>query len=196
MAYYAQRMDEAAEAATKAQAAMPADAAPTWRAFAAWIRARSSGTPNALMVPAVEEAVAVFSEVGNRFMATTAAHHLATLRGSLGELRQSMLELADSIDRAPRDDQRNAIGALLRGAVLLLRAGDHSTAAVLLAWTEANRVAPVSPEVSRALDELVPSMQAALGDGDRASALAGASTTLDELLTLTSSRLRASAPPG
>jgi len=192
--HYAQRPQDAAVAAERAVAAMPADAAPTWCAFATWIRARSSGEPAAAIVEVVEDAVAVFSEVGNSFMATTAAHHLASLRGSVGELRQSMLELAASIDKAPRDDQRNAIGAMLRAAVLLIRAGDHEMSAVLLAWTDANRVAPVSPEVARDLDELRPGLEAALDDAGRSAANQAASTPFEELLSQTSSRLRRCAP--
>ena len=192
--HYAQRPQEAAAAAERAVAIMPAHVAPTWCAFATWIRARSSGEPAAVIVEAVEDAVAVFSEVGNSFMATTAANHLASLRASVGELRESMLELAASIDRAPRDDQRNAIGAMLRAAVLLLRAGDRETSAVLLAWTDANRVAPVSPEVARDLDELRPGLEAALDDGGRAAAHEAASTPFEKLLEQASSRLRQCAP--
>jgi predicted ATPase/class 3 adenylate cyclase len=193
VATYSGQAQIAKEASAKAVAASPSDMSPSFRAIAGWMAAVNSDAPRAEGVARMEAVVAQASLVRSSFLHAMFDSILASLRGEVGHLRESLTESADSLERMLSTRQLGLAPATVRRAsVLLMTAGASASAATLLGWVDSNdNPTPATADVAADMDVLVPQMHAALGEAALQAAIsAGALLTAEQAMTLSITELR------
>lgn len=158
---YLGRAQEAAESAALGSA--NPSLAPTWQALADWDQLRWSAPGSQKLIATMPSIEDTFRSVDNRFLEETAQRHLLSLKAATAELSQHLSKTADALSHVDLSDPRYATGWMLTGAIALLKANHYEDAAMLLAWQERHRAAPVLPSLQTELDSLTPGMRESLG---------------------------------
>jgi predicted ATPase/class 3 adenylate cyclase len=188
---YSNRPDSALEFAKTALTMLSDDDVPTWRTLAEWQVARYSDLDPIELSDRVARYRDRFLQVGNSFLAATAARQLVGLESARESAQsQAMADAVEGMAKLSMADPREAIGWMMQSAILLLRAGHHRPALTILGWEQRNRLTPVHPDQLAAIGRLLPTAHQTLEDSAVAEATAAlASGSLRDVVDFTSAAL-------
>lgn len=194
VATYSGQPGIAKAAANTAAERAPADLSPSIRVVIGWMRAVNSDAPRAEVIVELEQMVELATLVKSTLMLGIVTYHLASVRAELGDLAQPMRDAADNLEHMiATHNMGAATGAVRRAAVLLIKSGDHLSAATLLGCVESRDSNPVTYDLAAEMEALVPQMHEALGSGAATAADAGAAMSTDDAIQLAITALRAAA---
>ena len=195
VATYSGQPEIAKQASITATERIPADLSPSLRAIIGWMGAVNSDAPRTEVVAQMEQVVEQAKLVKNSILLAVLTQTLSSVRAELGDLTQPMREAADNLEgQLAAQNLSPATGAVRRAAVLLIKAGQHETAARLLGWVDSlDSSNPVAVELQAEMEVLVPQMHDALGPDAASATAAGTELSIEEAIQLAMSTMRAAA---
>ncbi len=195
VATYSGEPDIARQASITAAEGISADLSPSICALTGWMSAVNSDAPRAEVAAQMEQVVEQASLVKSSFLQAIFTQYLSSVRAELGDLNQPMRDPADNLERMLAAHNLGlADSAVRRAAVILVKAGQHETAATLLGWVDnQDSPTPATGDLAAEMEVLVPQMHEALGPDAAGATSAGAKLSIEEAIELAVSTLRAAA---